>query len=366
MVALDSCNCETDNNFFIGSCTLMFDAIMSVVIETSLGDFTVDLYTRDRPKTSYNFLKLCKIKYYNYSLIFEIKKNCAARAGDPTNLGDGGESIYCLDKSRSSRKKYFSAEKLPIIKHNKKGLLSMINNGQDKHGSQFLITLADDVDYLDKQAHTVFGQIVEGHDIIDKLNKTLIDNQDRPYRDLCISHTIILNDPFADPSFAERKIRRSSPDIPHHLLDSKRVGIYDDLDEDDGRTLEEIEAEVEEKEAQQKAILLEMLGDLPSADAKPPENVLFICKLNPITEESDLEGIFSRFGKINSVNIVRDPKTRQSLQYGFIDFERKEDCEKAYLKMDNVLLDDRRIHVDFSQSVAERRKIYAKSLRRDK
>jgi len=135
-----------------------------------------------------------------------------------------------------------------------------------------------------------------------------------------------------------------------------RVGIYDDLAEDEGKTEQELQAELEEREAQEKAILLEMLGDLPSADAKPPENVLFICKLNPITEEGDLERIFSRFGKINSVSIVKDPKTGQSLQYGFIEYDNKGDCEKAFQKMDNVLLDDRRIHVDFSQSVAKRRK----------
>lgn len=330
---------------------------MSVVVETNLGDFTIDLLIKERPKACFNFLKLCRIKYYNHCLIFELKKNYVARTGDPTNTGDGGESIYWQDKSKKVRKKYFSAETLPIIKHSKVGQVSMINNGQDKHGSQFFITLASNIDYLDKQRHTVFGQVVEGLECITSLNNTLIDNEDRPYKDICISHTVILDDPFADPPYISKLVRRSSPDIPEHLVDSRRVGIYDDLDEDYGKTAEEIEAELEAKEAQEKAILLEMLGDLPSADAKPPENVLFICKLNPITEEEDLERIFSRFGKINSVNIIKDQKSGQSLQYGFIEYDNKEDCEKAYLKMDNVLLDDRRIHVDFSQSVAKRRRM---------
>lgn len=330
---------------------------MSVVIETSIGDLIIDLFTKERPKACFNFLKLCKIKYYNYCLIFEVKKNYSARTGDPTNTGKSGESIYWCDKSRSVRKKYFSTEQVPIIKHNKPGLISMVNNGQDKLGSQFFITLAKDLDYLDKQGHCVFGQVVEGLDIVESLNSTLIDDKDVPFKDICISHTVILNDPFTDPPFLSRLIRDKSPDIPEHLVNSKRVGLYDDLDADEGKTADELAAELEGKEAQEKAIVLEMLGDLPSADAKPPENVLFICKLNPITEEGDLERIFTRFGKINSVNIVKDPKTGQSLQYGFIEYDNKDDCERAFLKMDNVLLDDRRIHVDFSQSVAKKRRI---------
>lgn len=118
-----------------------------------------------------------------------------------------------------------------------------------------------------------------------------------------------------------------------------------------------LEAEVEhleklaKAEAHSRAVALEMLGDLPDADMAPPDNVLFVCKLNPVTEAEDLEMIFSRFGHIASCQIIRDAKTGESLCYGFIEFETKEACEEAYFKMDNVLLDDRRIHVNFCQSV---------------
>ena len=54
-----------------------------------------------------------------------------------------------------------------------------------------------------------------------------------------------------------------------------------------------------------------------------------------------------------SCEIIRDYKTGDSLQYAFIEFEDADMCEKAYKKMDNVLIDDRRIHVDFSQSVSK-------------
>lgn len=55
----------------------------------------------------------------------------------------------------------------------------------------------------------------------------------------------------------------------------------------------------------------------------------------------------------NYFQVIRDRKTGDSLQYAFVEFEVEKACEEAYFKMDNVLIDDRRIHVDFSQSVAK-------------
>jgi peptidyl-prolyl cis-trans isomerase-like 4 len=127
-----------------------------------------------------------------------------------------------------------------------------------------------------------------------------------------------------------------------------------------------------EREARAQALTLEIVGDLPYAEVKPPENVLFVCKLNPVTEgqksdsttnassvlismfatDEDLETIFSRFGTIVSCEVIRDKRTRDSLQYAFIEFENQKDCEQAYFKMQGVLIDDHRIHVDFSQSVS--------------
>jgi len=61
----------------------------------------------------------------------------------------------------------------------------------------------------------------------------------------------------------------------------------------------------------------------------------------------------SRFGTIVCCEIIRDKRTGNSLNYAFIEFSSEKECEAAYLKMDNVLIDDRRIHVDFSQSVSK-------------
>ena len=72
-----------------------------------------------------------------------------------------------------------------------------------------------------------------------------------------------------------------------------------------------------------------MVGDLPFANVRPPENVLFVCKLNPVTRDEDLELIFSRFGLIMSCQVIRDKRTGDSLQYAFIEFDKREDAEQV-------------------------------------
>ena len=67
----------------------------------------------------------------------------------------------------------------------------------------------------------------------------------------------------------------------------------------------EISELMAEKESRAQATILEMIGDLPDADVAPPENVLFVCKLNPVTTDDDLEIIFSRFGKVKRLASIQ-------------------------------------------------------------
>jgi len=125
------------------------------------------------------------------------------------------------------------------------------------------------------------------------------------------------------------------------------------LDEYEGRDAQEVTKAKEKKLAESQALTLELIGDLPYAEIRPPENILFVCKLNPVTLDEDLFTIFSRFGAIRSCEIIRDKKSGDSLHYAFVEFEDRKSCEEAYFKMDNVLIDDARIKVDFSQSVSK-------------
>jgi len=321
---------------------------MSVVIETTQGDLTVDLFLKDRPKTCMNFLKLCKIKAYNLNLFHTVQSDFIAQTGDPSGTGRGGESIFC--QLYGEQAKYYEAETMPRIKHTKQGLISMVNCGENVLGSQFFITLGTNLDSLDGE-HCVFGEVVEGEEVINKLNNTITDTEGRPYQDIRITHTVVLHDPYDDPPGLQ--LRENSPEPTAEMLASTRIGADENINDFEGRTEEEINEILADKEAKARATILEMVGDLPDADVAPPENVLFVCKLNPVTADEDLEIIFSRFGKVESCEVIRDQKTGDSLQYAFVEFDCPEACERAYFKMDNVLIDDRRIHVDFSQSVSK-------------
>lgn len=323
---------------------------MSVLLITSLGDIVIDLYTKECPKACLNFLKLCKIKYYNNCLFYDIQKDYLAQTGDPENTGKGGKSIFGIVNHPDE--KYFKDEILPQLRHNKIGTVSTANLGPDLNNSTFFIQLADkNLPYLNDK-HTIFGRVEEGFDVLLKINKAYVDKDSRPYQNIRIKHTIILEDPFDDP--VNLRIPSQSPEI---VRDVQYNRLEDDFKVEeyykDQETEDKIKEKLQEHEAKNRALVLEILEDLPDADIKPPENVLFICKLNPVTQDDDLELIFSRFGPIKSCQVIRDWKTGDSLKYAFIEFEKVEDCTQAYFKMNGTVIDSRRIKVDFSQSIAK-------------
>jgi peptidyl-prolyl cis-trans isomerase-like 4 len=233
---------------------------MSVILETTLGDITIDLYHQERPITCKNFLYLCEIKYYNFCLFHSIQTNFIAQTGDPTGTGRGGESIY--RQLYGEQAKYFDIEKKPLIKHRKRGTITMVNNANNQHGSQFLITLSANLDSLD-DVHTVFGEVTDGWDVLDKINLAVVDQDFRPYHDIRIIHTVIVSNPFEIPPSLDISVRSPSPTIER--VKSSMFG-FDELFEEDriqGRTDDEIKDYIEEKEAQARAQILELIGDLP-------------------------------------------------------------------------------------------------------
>ncbi|KAJ6736997.1 PEPTIDYL-PROLYL CIS-TRANS ISOMERASE-LIKE 4 [Salix viminalis] len=337
---------------------------MSVLIVTSLGDIVVDLYADKCPLTCKNFLKLCKIKYYNGCLFHTVQKDFTAQTGDPTGTGAGGDSVYKFLYGDQAR--FFSDEIHFDLKHSKMGTVAMASAGENLNASQFYFTLRDDLDYLDGK-HTVFGEIAEGLETLTRINEAYVDENNRPFKNIRIKHAYILDDPFDDPSQLAEMIPEASPEgKPKDEVDGV-VRLEDDwvpMDEQLGAA--ELEEILRAKEAHSSAVVLESIGDIPDAETKPPDNVLFVCKLNPVTEDEDLHTIFSRFGTVTCnahhvdyvdhgrADIIRDYKTGDSLCYAFIEFETNEACEQAYFKMDNALIDDRRIHVDFSGKTTNR------------
>ncbi|XP_023991015.1 peptidyl-prolyl cis-trans isomerase-like 4 [Salvelinus sp. IW2-2015] len=182
----------------------------------------------------------------------------------------------------------------------KKGMVSMVNNGSDHHGSQFPITTGE--------VHTVLGEMSEGIGVLDKINDTFVDKDFIPFQDIRINHTVILEDTFDDP--ANLPVPDRSPEPTKEQLDSGRIGAEEVINDTDGKEAEELDELLKEEATKTQAILLEMVGDLPDAQVKPPENVLFACKLNPVTTNEDLEIIFSRFGLIKWRGTVKRPSSR--------------------------------------------------------
>ncbi len=114
--------------------------------------------------------------------------------------------------------------------------------------------------------------------------------------------------------------------------------------------------EIEQKKRHENEVLLTMMGDMPSESARPQESVLFVAKLSPITDNESLKAIFERRlaqpGCIKRVDIKRDRATGDSLCYGFVEFNSSEMTDKAYTVLQGIEIDDRRLVIDFSQSVS--------------
>jgi len=137
-----------------------------VEIASTLGKIAVELFPKEAPDTVANFLKLVEKGYYDGVLFHRVIPKFMVQTGDPTGTGRGGPGWTILDEFH------------PKLKHNKAGILSMANAGPDTGGSQFFITLAA-TPHLDNR-HAIFGQVIEGQDIVVKIGDSPRDGSDRP------------------------------------------------------------------------------------------------------------------------------------------------------------------------------------------
>ena len=149
-----------------------------VVLETSKGDIVIQLY-RDMPVTSGNFEKLASEGFYDGVIFHRIIDGFMIQGGDPTGTGMGGPGYLIKDE--------FSHEE---GNKNNRGTISMANSGPNTGGSQFFINLVNN-NFLDKK-HPVFGQVVEGMDVVDSIAKVEADLNDRPLEDVKIIKARVL------------------------------------------------------------------------------------------------------------------------------------------------------------------------------
>lgn len=188
---------------------LQLEAVKSgdivAVMHTNMGDIEIKLFPEQAPKTVENFTTHAKNDYYNGIIFHRVIKDFMIQGGDPTGTGMGGESIW----GRS-----FEDEFTPEL-HNLRGALCMANAGPNTNGSQFFIVQASDVPsnmleqmkdladngfppeitetyakmggtpWLDFR-HTVFGQVVNGMDVVDAIANVQVGAADKPVNDVVI------------------------------------------------------------------------------------------------------------------------------------------------------------------------------------
>ena len=144
-----------------------------VLLETNYGDIIIKLYS-DMPITSGNFEKLVKEGFYDGVIFHRVIDGFMIQGGDPTGTGMGGPGYNIEDE--------FTHEG---GNKNLRGTISMANTGKpNTGGSQFFINLVDN-EHLNGK-HPVFGVVVEGMEVVDKIGKTKTDSFDRPIEEIKI------------------------------------------------------------------------------------------------------------------------------------------------------------------------------------
>jgi peptidylprolyl isomerase len=140
-----------------------------VEITTTQGTFEVALRPDIAPKAVENFLTHAKDGYYNGVVFHRVIKGFMIQGGDPTGTGRGGKSIWDTP---------FEDEVTDTAKFDRPGLLAMANAGPKTNGSQFFITTAA-TPWLNKK-HTIFGEVIKGYDVVQKIESTKTAPGDRP------------------------------------------------------------------------------------------------------------------------------------------------------------------------------------------
>jgi len=152
-----------------------------VALETTQGTITIELRPDIAPKATENFLALVKKGYYNGQIFHRVIKNFMLQGGDPTGTGRGGESVWG---------KSFEDEFKAGVVFDKPGILAMANRGPNTNGSQFFITVKP-TPWLNGH-HTIFGYVVEGYDVVQKIENTPTGKWDRPVNDQKIIKATVL------------------------------------------------------------------------------------------------------------------------------------------------------------------------------
>ncbi len=144
----------------------------NVILETNQGKIEIKLFPAVAPKACENFTKLVEKGYYNGLIFHRVIRNFMIQGGDPEGTGRGGKSIW----GRS-----FEDEFKNDVVFDSPGILAMANAGPNTNGSQFFITTVP-TPWLNGR-HTIFGKVVSGYEIVQKIESTAVNSEDKPVQD---------------------------------------------------------------------------------------------------------------------------------------------------------------------------------------
>ena len=153
---------------------------LTAVIKTNFGDIMLELFPKDAPKTVENFVKLSQSGFYSGVKFHRVIKGFMIQGGDPNSKdsdwaddGKGGPGYVFQDEINEHK----------LVR----GALAMANAGPNTNGSQFFIVTAESTPWLDGK-HTVFGRVIEGMDVVLKIENVQTDKaRNRPIQDVVIT-----------------------------------------------------------------------------------------------------------------------------------------------------------------------------------
>jgi cyclophilin family peptidyl-prolyl cis-trans isomerase len=141
------------------------------VLHTSEGDVEVELFPNEAPKTVENFTKLASDGFYDGLVFHRVIPDFMVQGGCPLGTGSGGPGYTFEDEFNEHRVE--------------RGALAMANAGPNTNGSQFFIVTTEAAPWLDGK-HTVFGRVMSGQDVVDRISEVPRDGRDRPLEPITI------------------------------------------------------------------------------------------------------------------------------------------------------------------------------------
>lgn len=160
----------------VGAIYNMPEKNKTVLLQTNYGDIKIEL-DKNMPLTAGNFEKLVSSGFYDGVIFHRIIDGFMIQGGDPTGTGMGGPGYKIKDEFTNSNR-------------NDRGTISMANAGPNTGGSQFFINLVNN-NFLDSK-HPVFGKVVSGMDVVDKIAKVQTDGNDKPIKEVKIIKATII------------------------------------------------------------------------------------------------------------------------------------------------------------------------------